>query len=77
MPSGSTMRRMFERACSSSLCSNIIGVTRSLLGAESRFSRSPVSTYRSKRPRAVSALRGVTALNFPSREKSCSAVGKL
>ena len=77
VPSGRTTRRRSERACSSSLCSNIIGVTRSLLGAETRPSSSAVSTYRSKRPSAVSALRGVAAFNFPSREKSSAAVGKL
>ncbi len=77
VPSGSTTRRLSLRACSSSWCSNIIGVTRSLLGAETRLLRSAVSTYRSNRPSAVSALRGVAAFSLPSRENSRSAVGKL
>lgn len=76
VPSGSTTRRLSERACSRSVCSNIIGVTRSLLGAETRPRSSAVSTYRSNRPSAVSALRGVTALNLPSMENSSEAVRK-
>ena len=35
-----------------------------------------MSTCRSKRPSAVSALRGVAAFSFPSRAKSSAAVGK-
>lgn len=77
VPSGSTTRRRSARACSMSSCSNIIGVTRPLRATEIRLSRSAVSTCRSNRPRAVSALRGVAAFSLPSRAKSSVAVGKL
>lgn len=70
------MRRS-SRARSSSLCSNIIGVTRVLLGAEIRLISAAVSTCRSNSPSAVSALRGVAAFSLPSRPDSSAAVGKL
>ena len=61
---------------SSSSCSNIIGVTRPERATASRSVSSAVSTWRSKRPSAVSALRGVAARQLALQREQLGRGGK-
>ena len=66
VPSGSTMWRAFARARSSSVYSNISGVTASERATSMRSSRSSPSTWVSNTASALVTLRGASRAITPS-----------
>ena len=77
VPSGSTMCFLASRARSSSVYSNISGVTASERATSKRSSRSSPSTWSSNTASALVILRGVSRAIAPSRAPARTAVSNV